>query len=184
MDDISTALSISKKTIYQIFKDKNEVVCQVAEMQMMREKEKIDEIKKTSGNAIEELYGYSSCIRDLFTSINPVVLYDLKKYHQDAWNIYLEYKQNVFYHSISNTLSQGIKEGYFRKDINVEVLTILRLEEFQISIDEAIFPSENYSLVEVQTQLFKHYLYGIVTEDGYKKVNEYLKTIYNHEDYQ
>ncbi len=175
MDDISRELSISKKTIYQYFRDKNEIVCKVTDAYLKNEKEKMDKIKAEANDAIEQLYGYSSCIRDLFGKINPVVLYDLRKYYKKAWQIYLNYKNEVFYHSIISTLNDGIREGFFRRDIDVEVLAVLRLEEFQLTMDQSLYPVEKFDLKNVQIQLFNHFIYGIVTEAGYKKLNHYFK---------
>ncbi len=176
MDDISRELSMSKKTIYQFFRDKNEIVSTIAKDHLEREKTKFEAVKNDSENAIEELYGYSSCMRELFTQINPVVLYDLKKYYSDAWQIYLDYKKDVFSKSMIDTIKKGIEQGYFRKDINPEVMAALRLEEIQWTFDENIFPSDKYEFINVQIQLFDHFIYGLVTEKGYREVNKYFKT--------
>ena len=175
MDDISAELSISKKTIYQYFKDKNEIVSKVAEIHLQQEKDRMEEIRSKASDAIEQLYIYSSCLREMLEGMNPAVLYDLRKYYKTAWNIYLDFKQKVFYHAIADILKQGIKEGYFRKDMDIEVLSILRLEEFQMTTDDSLFPMERFDLKQVQIQLFMHFVYGIVTEKGYHKLNQYFE---------
>lgn len=175
MDDISRELSMSKKTVYQFFKDKNEIVCRVAAEYLEYEKHKFEAIHEESGNAIERLFGYSQCIRELFDRMNPVVLYDLKKYYAEAWKMYLNYKRDIFYKSIINTLILGIRQGYFRNDIDVDILATLRLEETQLSFDEDIFPSNRFDFRKVQFQLFDHFVYGIVTEKGYTTLKNRFK---------
>lgn len=175
MDDISTELSISKKTIYQYFRDKDEIVSQVAENHLLQEKARMEEIRSEASNAIEQLYNYSACLREMFEGMNPAVLYDLRKYYNTAWQIYLDFKDKVFFHAIADILRQGIKEGYFRKDIDIEVLSILRLEEFQMTTYDSLFPMEKFDMKHVQMQLFMHFVFGIVTEEGYHKLNQYFK---------
>jgi hypothetical protein len=73
------------------------------------------------------------------------------------------------------TLEKGIKEGFFREDINTEILAILRLEEFQMSIDDTIYPEEKFNMLEVQMQLFHHFVFGIVTEKGFTEFKHFIK---------
>ncbi len=173
MDDISKKLAISKKTIYQHYKDKDEIVCIVTERILQKEKNCLASIKEQAENAVHELILLSKYFREHSQNINPSVLFDLQKYHRNAWMIYLKFKEKVFMHAITDTLERGIQERYFRKEIHVEILSILRIEEIQLSFDNDIFPRERYTFKDVQMQLFEHFLWGIVTSDGAAIINKY-----------
>ena len=71
MDDIARHLSISKKTIYHYFKDKNDLVLQVTSTHLEREKDEIRTIKDNTSNAIETLIEESLCLRRNITDMNP-----------------------------------------------------------------------------------------------------------------
>ncbi len=180
MDEIAAYLSISKKTIYQFFKDKNEVVFSATKEILKRDREEFSGITKASENAIEELFLVSKCLRKMFNEINPSLLFDLQKYHPDAYALFYDYKENFVFNMINNNLNKGIKGGYFRKDIDPNILTRLRVEEVQMSFDSRIYPTSQFDFKEVSLQLFEHFLQGIMTNKGrelFKKYQE--KTLAN-----
>jgi len=166
MDEIASHLSISKKTIYQYFKDKDELVCKVLERDLEFDMEEIERITQNSSNTIEEIYELSKFLRRHVFNLNPSLLFDLKKYHPKAWKVFEDFKSNVFKASIVDLLTRGITEGYFRKDINPEVLALLRMEEVQIPFDNTIFPRDRFDFREVQMEFYDHFIHGIITEKG------------------
>jgi AcrR family transcriptional regulator len=175
MDDISGSMGISKKTVYQYFRDKKEIVNRVAKAHLEDEKNKFEEIHKDAENAIDKLYRHAVFMRNSFDKMNPVVFYDLKKYYKDAWQLFLEYKRDVFSKKMIETLREGMEQGYFRENINPEILIHLRFEIMQLIADGTLFPPEKYDFREVQIQLFDHFIHGILTEKGHYLMNSYLK---------
>lgn len=180
MDDIAKRLGISKKTIYQHFRDKDEVV-RIATFRILeREKGLLDHIQSQATNAIDELHRLSNYLRQHIVNINPSALFDLQKYHPDAWEIYLNFKDKVFLQSVESTLSRGMKEGYFRSDINVKILSVLRIEIIHLAFDERVFPKDEYGWREVHTQLFDHFTYGILTPKGVQAFEKYVENLHNN----
>lgn len=175
MDDISRSLGISKKTVYQYFHDKNEIVNRVATAYLENERRNFEEIQINAENAIDKLYRHSRFLRKSFEKMNPVVLFDLKKYYKDAWQLFLAYKKNIFSKSMIETLREGIEQGYFRKSINPEILITLRMEILELAADGSIFPHDQYDFKEVQLQIFDHFIHGILTEKGHRLLNNYIK---------
>lgn len=177
MDDIAQELSISKKTIYQHFKDKEEIITTATHQHMKKECDRMSEVKKQSTNAVEHLYLISKCMRESFNNINASILYDLKKYYKKAWNEYSEFEEKHIYEEIVKTLKQGIKEGHFRKEIDVEIMATLRMTEIRMSFDKDLFDHNKYSLFDIQSQLLEHYTYGILTEKGLLLLESYKKQL-------
>lgn len=173
MDDIARELSISKKTIYHFFKDKNEMVYLISERFLQEQKDKFDRIQNESKDPIELLYGGTLHAREIFEKINPYILFDIRKYYKDAWRLYLDFEKNVMFGSLVVTLQDGIKKGLFRADIDVQILATLRMEEIKLAFDKDVFPSESFNFKEVQYQILDHFFYGIMTEKGYALLNKY-----------
>jgi TetR/AcrR family transcriptional regulator, cholesterol catabolism regulator len=173
MDDIARHLGISKKTIYQHFEDKDDVVASVAKAHITRQQVQFDQIANNSKNAIEEMVKLSACLKENMKNINPSLLFDMQKYHQKAWNEWLNFKQKVIRHSIVRSLKQGIEQGYFRSEINVDIVANMRLETVQMAFDHTVFPRDKYSLPEVQSQMFDHFVNGIFTDKGKKLYQKY-----------
>lgn len=172
MDEIARELGISKKTIYQYFKDKDELVCESTLYILECDRKEFDEIQAQAGNSIEELFLISKCLRRNFENLNPSILFDLKRYHPKAWDIFIDFKESFFKQTVRQTLQRGINEEYFRGEIDVEILTVLRLEQVQMSFDPRIFPRNKFDFKEVQMQFFDHFVNGILTDKGRTYYNE------------
>jgi AcrR family transcriptional regulator len=176
MDDIARHLSVSKKTLYQHFADKEDIVTMVAKSHMQRSWQEFNEIRATSKNAIDELSKISVCLKRNMEDMNPSLLFDLQKYHPKAWTVWLDYKTECIHESVQRNLKQGIEEGYYRPEINTEIISIVRMALVEIAFDDKVFPPEKFKLPEVQMQIFDHFVYGIVTEKG-KKLYQKCKEV-------
>lgn len=175
MDDIAKELSISKKTIYQSFKDKNEIVSLVSRFHLDQEREKINIIMKDCTNGIERLFGITQCLRESVASLNPSLMFDLQKYYPKAYRVFEEYKEKVFLQSLIDTLKLGISEGYFRDNINAEIISVMRMEQIQMAFNPEIYPRNKYDFKQVQWQLLEHFVQGIITPAGKKELDKYSK---------
>ena len=180
MDDIARHLSVSKKTLYQHFADKEDIVTITCKAHLERHAEEFEEIKNTAKNAIDELAKLSVCLKRNMQDMNPSLLFDLQKYHPKAWTEWLNHKNKFIRSSVERNIRQGIEEGYFRPEINPDVLSAVRLELVQLAFNEEIFPREKFRLPEVQMQIFDHFVYGLVTDKGRKLYQKY-KEVNNHQ---
>lgn len=177
MDDIAKHLGISKKTIYQHFKDKEEIIIQSTSLVFDLENRMMEEIENGSENAVEELYKLTLCLRERIKNTSTTALYDMKKYYMNAWIKYKDFKRDVIYNSVIKNLKRGMEEGLFRSDINPEVLAQLRIEEIELSFNKDVFPEDKFSLVEIHEQLFEHFTYGILSEKGFTLFETYKQKV-------
>lgn len=175
MDDIAKELSISKKTIYQFFKDKKEIVKEFTFRQCSSRRADFEDIPDNAKNSIEALVMVSRCIKENVLTLNPMLLMEVKKNYCDAWQIFLEFKENSFYRSIEKTIIRGVREGYFRSDIDPEIISIMRMEQVQACFDPKVYPADRYDFKRVQMQLFDHFIHGLLTTEGKKLLDIYMK---------
>lgn len=173
MDDICSQLAISKKTLYQHFADKDELVDKVLQLQIAGMQAETLACCQQSDNAIQEVIKTMEMMVRHFTSMNPVVLFDLQKFHLESFNKFKAHKYQFLLEIISNNLKIGIAEGLYRGDINVDVLSRFRLESMEIAFNVDIFPPDRYNLVEVSIAIIENFLYGLATEKGFALIEEY-----------
>lgn len=175
MDNIANHLGVSKKTLYQYFTDKDEIVESVTKAHLEEQEKQLTAVHQNTKNAIEELVGVSVCLKENMRGMNPSLLFDLQKYHHKAWGAWLKFRDDTIRQSIISNLEQGKEEGYFRPEINTQVLATLRLENIQMVFDHSIFPHDKFPLADVQMQVLEHFVYGLFTDKG-RKLYEKLKT--------
>lgn len=177
MDDIAKHLGMSKKTIYQFFKDKNELVIALIKKRLKDDEEDMAEIIGKSSNVIEEMINMMKCSEEIFSRANPIVIHDLQKYHPEAWKEFQNFKSEVIVRTLEELLTKGIAQGYIRPDIDVKVLARMRVMEVEMGFNTAIFPANEFNIWKVQQQLLEHFNFGICTLKGYKLLDEY-KTVH------
>jgi AcrR family transcriptional regulator len=173
MDDIARHLAVSKKTLYQHFADKEELVMLVSKSHLERNAKEFDAILKDSGNSIEELAKISRCMKRNLEGLNQTMMFDLQKFHPKAWSVWLEFKHKFIRESVINNLKKGIEEGNVRPEIEPEIMAILRIELIQLAFNPDIFPRERFNMVELHSQVFDHFVFGLVTEKGRKLYLKY-----------
>jgi AcrR family transcriptional regulator len=173
MDDIAKHIGMSKKTIYQFFKDKNELVTASVRKKLKEDEAQIVDIISKSENVIEEMINMMKCSEDVLSRINPVVMHDLQKYHYEAWTEFLKFKSGVLISMLEQLLTKGMKQGYIRTDIDVKIIARMRVSQIEFGFNTEIFPVAEFSTVKVQMQFLEHFNYGICTLKGYKLLNQY-----------
>jgi AcrR family transcriptional regulator len=181
MDDIARHLSISKKTIYQYFVDKDDIVTQATANHMVHTKTDFDNLTRMSKNALDELMRIQMFMRKNMQDMNPSLLFDLKKYHNKAWAAWIDHKNKDIRESVVRNLKQGIEEGLYRSNLNPEILAVLRIESIQWLYDSPILAGEKYKIVDIQTQMLDHFMYGLLTEKGRKLYEKYKQEPVNLE---
>jgi|SRR6185312_2948398 len=175
MDDIARHLSMSKRTIYENFPTKDDIVGTLLTNHLEENMEVCKARGEESKNAIEEIVLMMQHIREVFTRMNPRLLFELKKFHPQAWEQFRQFKQGFLMKTISDNIHRGIAEGIYRKNLDVPVLARLRIEQVEFASNPEIFPSSEFDLKEVQLSLLDHFLYGITNIKGHRMVEKYKK---------
>ncbi|MGZ3872611.1 MAG: TetR/AcrR family transcriptional regulator [Mucilaginibacter sp.] len=173
MDDIARHVGMSKKTIYQFFKDKNELVIALVKKKLKEDEDQMEAIISQSGNVIEEMINMMKCSEEIFSRINPIVIHDMQKYHPDAWKEFQNFKSEVLISTLEQLLSKGIKQGFIRPEIDVKIIARMRVSQVELGFNTAVFPTAEFSPWRVQVQFLEHFNYGICTLKGYKLLNQY-----------
>lgn len=173
MDDISRDLGISKKTIYQYFKDKKELVNTITKLHLSSEKCKFEGTATESENGVHELILVSHCLRESMKDMKMSLMNELQKFYPEAWQMYEDFKRGVMLEAITGVIKRGQKEGLFRPEVDPDLIAVMRIEQVQTFIMSNPFHREEYSLSEVQMQLFDHFIHGLFTIEGHQLFNEY-----------
>lgn len=173
MDDISAGLGMSKKTLYQYFADKEELVDACFSGVLDHNRHQCLADQKRADNPIHEMFLALDMMQEMFAEMNPSVLYDLQKYHPTAFKKFLEFKYTFLYKVISSNLERGIKEELYRPEMDIDVITRLRIESVMLPFNIEAFPNNRTHLIHIEQQLFEHFVYGLATAKGQKLIQKY-----------
>lgn len=173
MDDIASALGISKKTIYQYYADKDELVEAIIRDKIAESEECCIADKSKAKDAIHEIFLAMEMVQEMFEEMNPSVIYDMEKFHPKAYAVLHQHKYNFLYKVLKENIHRGITEDLYRNDINIEVLIKARLECMMLAFNQQIFPKNKFSLIEVETALTEHFLFGLASPKGHKTIIKY-----------
>ncbi len=173
MDDIASAMGMSKKTIYQYFVDKDELVNEVIKVILQDNEQNCTHDCIVAENAVDEMMKAIEMMEEMFRTMNPSVLFDLKKYHPKAFSIFEKHKSEYLYRIIRDNLTRGISEELYRPDLNIDIIARMRIDSMMLPFDPSLFNKQGNSLITVSKQILEHYLFGIVSLKGYNLVLKY-----------
>lgn len=176
MDDIAKHLGMSKKTIYQHFIDKDELVNILIKEKLVSQDCAMENCASAAENAVQELFFAISNVHELLTSMNPKLFYDLQKYHPKAWLAFKNFKEKNLGECIRLNLERGIREGLYRKELNTDIITQMRLEQVDLLFNQHHHYTMNkYNIAQVMVEITVHFLYGICNLKGLEEINKYNK---------
>jgi AcrR family transcriptional regulator len=179
MDDVARELGMSKKTLYQSFANKDDLVLEVSKAHIELEKNEFGQVEANSENALEELFTITKCVRVSMQRVNPSLLFDLQKYHPSAWDMFLDFKFNFIRAMVERNVTKGIAEGYYREELDPAVMANVRMEQVQMVFDPKVFPPTKYDLVDVQMQVLDHFIHGLLSHKGRELYETYQKQMIN-----
>ncbi len=173
MDDIAEQLGVSKKTIYQTFSDKSELVDDVIVSIITENQFCCKRDKAQASNAIEEVYLAMRMMRAMFENMNPAIVLDIERHHPLTYQKFQKHKFDFLFRIVKENIERGKKEELYRPEIDPEVMAVIRLETMMMPFNETLFPKNKYTLLYLQQQLIEYYLFGLVSKKGYKLVLKY-----------
>lgn len=173
MDEIANTLGISKKTIYQFFKDKDELVFAVIENEMKENETECAQFSIDAANAIQEIFLAVENLDEMLRYTNPLMLYDLEKHHPRAYQKIRDFKYQFLYEATIGNLRRGMDEGLYRSNLQKDIIAKSRIESAFLVFNPDIFPHSRYSMSEVNFELAILFLHGIVTDKGKQLIDKY-----------
>jgi TetR/AcrR family transcriptional regulator, cholesterol catabolism regulator len=173
MDDIANNLGMSKKTIYQFYADKDELVEAMVQHLTVKNQQCCEEDRAVADNAIDEIFLVKEMMQEMFHTMNPSLVFDMHKYHPKAFSVFSKHKNEYLFNIIRKNLERGIEEELYRPEMNIAIVTRFRVESMMLPFNPEFHSSMKYSLVEIEDEVIDLFLFGLVTMKGYKIILKY-----------
>lgn len=175
MDSIANHFGISKRTIYEIFSDKDELLMAVLRKMAQQQKDLAKRVLDESENSLAAIFRMFEINRANFQTMSPAFQSDLKKYHYDVLITNTENVEMPDYRNHFQIIEKGIKEGLFRKDINPDLANRCLFNLGRSIMDNELYPYELFARRDVIRNIFFNYLRGISTPRGLDLINKLEK---------
>lgn len=173
MDDIAASLSISKRTLYELFQDKQQLLLEVMCSQRNEMHDYMEKIASKANNALEVVFAFYEKKSSELCEMNPAFFRDLKKYPEVLE--FLRQEQRISDAAAAEHFRLGVEQGIFRDDINFDIVT----KAMSMQLDVLIYSdlTDNYPLTDIYSEITILHMRGITTEKGARMVDRFLQTV-------
>ncbi|MEY4892826.1 MAG: hypothetical protein RIQ34_1438 [Bacteroidota bacterium] len=175
MDEIAAGLGMSKKTLYQFFADKDQLVEAVVADHLGRMQAEARQWREQAQDALHEMFITMEQIQLQLSNMNPILLHDMQKFHPGAFQHFRTHKEVFLFQLVRANMQWGIEEGYYRSDLDTDILCRYRLASMMIPFHTELFPPAQYNLGQLSQTILQHFVFGLVTENGYKRLMNYYE---------
>lgn len=173
MDDVARRAGISKKTLYQHFANKQEVVNESVIWYKNNSTASCEANLENTENAIEGMVRIMAFFDEMHKRINPMAVFEMQRFYPEAYKTFRDMLEDRDVVLIRENILQGIKEELYRADINPDLLARYRLETSLLILQPNLMVNDRNSLMSVALEIAEHFLYGIMTPKGEKLYQKY-----------
>lgn len=178
MDDIANELGISKKTIYQHFSSKSELVKATVDYVFESATAKMKSIAGNCETPIHEHFEMKNCLGDLFgQNIQASTIYQFNKYYPRLSERIQQKKHENYDFTILRNLRDGVEQGYYRKEIDIDFVGKIFFASTTAFFNDEMFINlqSTQSIDELNYKLLEYHLRGIVTPKGLQILEQLLQ---------
>lgn len=174
MDDIAKELGMSKKTIYQFYKEKDDIVSQLCDIEMCRHEQEFEETHQKSKDPVHEIMLLSEQMSDMMQHINPIFFLDMQKYYPTALQRFQKFKREYAFNQIKRNIIKGKESGVYREDIDPDFVSNYRLNQIDMFMfGKTTYAFDKISFTKAHELLLDMFVHGVCTIKGHKLINKY-----------
>jgi AcrR family transcriptional regulator len=180
MDDIARRAGISKKTLYQHFANKQEVVNESVTWYKHNTTENCACVLEDAENAIEAMVRILAFFDGLYKRINPMAMFEMQRFFPEAYKKFRDLLMERDVVMVRDNILQGIKEGLYRPDLNADLLARYRIETSLLALQPTLMVNDRTNLMSVALEIGEHFMYGIMTQKGIQQYVTYKEKYLKH----
>jgi len=166
MDDIARELGMSKKTLYEHFDSKADLLSKALDFSLKEFTVWYADLKKDSLNAVDELLSISKRVNDEYAKYTPSNIFDLKKYYPEVIKEHVNKEKLITYTLMTENLRKGIAENIYRSDLDVDLVAELYVQKIAAIHSGEFWSDANVTFEKIFEIMFENHIRGIVNQTG------------------
>jgi AcrR family transcriptional regulator len=181
MSDIANGLGISKRTLYEVFRDKEELLEGCLGYYHAKADKEIEQLTRDSENVIDTLVRLYAQNFFQMLNVGKSLVNDLKKYYPHLYRR-IEARRNKEICIFIPLFKKGVEQGLIRNDVDFEIVLWLLKIQFDAVLDENAVLSEKYSVNQFLRAIIQIFIRGIVTPLGNERIDQLMEN--DREEYE
>lgn len=174
MDDVAKEVGISKRTLYEVFSDKEQLLREVSIYFFKLKRMEEEKHFRMSVNCIETLMIFYTYALKSFNILNIKFMREMRRFYPSVYELYENESEKNIKIQIE-MLEKGQAEGLIREDINVGIASLLTKIQFEMFWNTDVFTMHNFDLREVVRTIIINFVRGIATPTGLEYIERYLE---------
>lgn len=171
MDAIARQLRMSKKTIYQLYKDKRSLVAECFSHDLNQRKQACMEACSRSEHAIQQFLDISEFINRNIREMDADHLHDLHRLYPESWKKMTEFQNGFVLQFLEENFRLGIEQGYYRSDLEPPLAARLFVQSIQHTIHSRLHRELEMTMGDAHYHVYMYHLHAICSAKGV----DYLK---------
>jgi AcrR family transcriptional regulator len=166
-DEVARELGISKKTLYQHFGSKDDLVA--AAVLLMREEIAADihaVVSDSKRDFVEKLHDLLVAVGSRMSRIQRTFLEELPRKAPHVWADLEAFRREVLFRELSRLIAQGSRRGMIRRDVDPQLF----LQMFFVTISGILHPEAlsnmPFAAADVFRSILTVYMQGVLTDDA------------------
>ena len=177
MDDLANKMGMSKKTLYEYFPSKQDLVDACLDYALEMSCTNVTTFVQGEGSVIENVYRNQKKVQEVFNINSDLPIWELQKYYPKTY----ERMESEFAKTdalfIDKLLEKGWQEGLFRKDINVNFYKVFYTSVQRLRSITHTFPEREFPFWETIYTILEYFFRILVNEKGLKELERVLKEV-------
>lgn len=180
MDEVAASIGMSKRTLYEHFKDKKELIEACVENILQQQKHTENTIMDSSTTIFEELFMLFKHIDGEFNKRGKMA-FEIKKYYPDIYDKTYTNHYNASYNRMREWLRKGVKQQLILPDIDID-LTVYVMTEIinNLALRPERITTTNLSFIDSFKYIIIYFFRGISTNKGVELINELINKEKKH----
>jgi AcrR family transcriptional regulator len=164
--DLTSGISMSKKTFYKVFSSKEDLVEQLTDRMLGEARRTIETVVGGPGTFVEKLQAMISVLATVARIMDSPIVLDLERHLPRVWRKVEDFRRKRILENFTLLIQQGIHEGQIRPNVNTRLLVLAFVAAIQNVLRPSLLVDESFSAREAIGGIVHMFFQGVMTPGG------------------
>jgi AcrR family transcriptional regulator len=180
VDDLTSEISMSKKTFYKVFSSKEDLVEQLTERFLGEARRTIESVVGGPGSFVKKLQAMISVLATVARIVDSPMVLDLERHLPRVWRKVEDFRRKRILENFTLLIQQGIREGHIRPEVNTRLLVLSFVAAIQNVIRPTLLADESFSAREAIGGIVQMFFQGVMTPGGREAFDAARKQLHTY----